>query len=44
MKFLKDAPKHKVVKTFEAIGFKIVRMGSHISMVKENQDRRRSRI
>jgi len=38
MKFPKDAPKHKVVKTFEALGFKIVRTGSHISMVKENKD------
>ena len=38
MKFPKDAPKHKVVKTFEALGFKIVRTGSHISMVKENED------
>ena len=38
MKFPKDAPKHKVVKTFEALGFKIVRMGSHISMDKENED------
>ena len=39
MKFPKDAQKHKVVKAFEALGFKIVRMGSHISMVKENSDR-----
>ena len=38
MKFPKDAPKQKVVKTFEALGFKIVRMGNHISMVKENKD------
>lgn len=38
MKFPKDAPKQKVIKTFEALGFKIVRMGSHISMVKENKD------
>ena len=38
MKFPKDAPKHKVIKTFEALGFKIARMGSHISMVKENKD------
>ncbi len=38
MKFPKDAPKHKVVKTFEALGFKIVRMGSHMSMVKANKD------
>ena len=38
MKFPKDAVKQKVVKTFEALGFKIVRMGNHISMVKENKD------
>ena len=38
MKFPKDAPKVKVVKTFETLGFKIVRIGSHISMVKENKD------
>jgi len=38
MKFPKDAPKRKVVKTFETLGFKIVRVESHISMVKENQD------
>ncbi len=38
MKFPKDVPKSKVVKTFEALGFKIVRAGSHISMVKENKD------
>jgi predicted RNA binding protein YcfA (HicA-like mRNA interferase family) len=43
MKFPKDAPKHKIVKTFEASGFKIVRVGSHVSMVKENPDRRRRR-
>ena len=38
MKFPKDAPKHKVVKTFEALEFKIIRMGNHISLVKENKD------
>jgi len=38
MKFPKDAPKHKGVKTFEALEFKIVRMGNHISLVKENKD------
>ena len=32
MKFPKDAPKGKVVKTFETLGFKIVRIGSHISI------------
>ncbi|MDI6888118.1 MAG: type II toxin-antitoxin system HicA family toxin [Methanocellales archaeon] len=38
MKFPKDAPKRKVIKTFEKLGFKIVRVGNHISMVRENPD------
>jgi len=38
MKFPKDAPKRKVIKTFEILGFKIVRVGNHISMIKENPD------
>lgn len=38
MKFPKDAPKHKVVKTFKTLGFKIIRIGSHISMIRENKD------
>ncbi|MEA3253570.1 MAG: type II toxin-antitoxin system HicA family toxin [Chloroflexota bacterium] len=38
MKFPKDAPGHKVIKTFEALGFKILRTGSHISMIRENAD------
>ena len=38
MKFPRDAPKQKVIKTFERLGFRIVRMGNHISMVREHID------
>ncbi len=38
MKFPRDAPKRKVIKTFEILGFRIVRVGNHISMVRENPD------
>ena len=36
MKFPRDAPKRKVVKTFEKLGFKIVKVGNHVSMIREN--------
>ena len=38
MKFPVDAPQRKIIRTFEALGFKIVRVGNHISMVRENID------
>lgn len=38
MKFPRDAPKRKVIKTFETLGFKIARVENHISMVRENPD------
>jgi predicted RNA binding protein YcfA (HicA-like mRNA interferase family) len=38
MKFPKDAPERKVIKTFEILGFIVVRVGNHISMIKENPD------
>ncbi len=37
-KFPVDAPKAQVVKSLESLGFRIVREGSHISMVRENAD------
>jgi len=38
MRFPRDAPKHKVIRALEALGFKTVRVGDHISMVRENPD------
>lgn len=37
-KFPVDAPKQKVVKTLEIIGFQVIREGEHISMLRENPD------
>ena len=33
-----DAPKRRVVKTLEALGFRVVREREHIAMVRENPD------
>lgn len=38
MKFPRDTPKSKVIKTLESLGFKILQTGNHISMVRENSD------
>lgn len=38
MKFPKDAPKKKVIKTLESLGFSIVRIGTHISMIRESPE------
>jgi len=33
-----DAPRERVIKTFERLGFRLVREGNHIAMVRENPD------
>jgi predicted RNA binding protein YcfA (HicA-like mRNA interferase family) len=38
MKFPIDAPRNKVIKTLEKLGFKIVREREHIAMLRENSD------
>ncbi len=37
-KFPVDVPIRKVVKVFEHLGFRVVREGNHIAMVRENAD------
>ena len=37
-KFPVDAPTHRVIKTFEILGFKMIREKEHISMERTNLD------
>ena len=39
-----DAPIRKVIKALECLGFRIVREGNHIAMVRQNADGTRTRL
>ena len=37
-RFPMDAPRDRVIKALEGVGFRLVREGNHIAMVRENSD------
>ena len=37
-KFPVDAPERRVIRTFEFLGFRVVREATHIAMLRENVD------
>ncbi len=38
MEFSVDAPRDRVIRTFEFLGFRVVGTGNHLSMAKYNED------